>query len=126
MAQQETYPSPTAAATGSGVSPYQHNQPDPNDDQLDLNAHIHNHHNSHDVHASMAGQAYNTANAQQMSPRQQYGYPPGAAQMPYTGQIPGITGPGTPQTPEDSARKKSKVTRACDECRRKKVRSSVL
>ena len=121
MAQQDTYPSPTAAQTGSGVSPYQQTHQEPGDEHLDLNSQLQGASQHHDAHATMAGQAYNTAmNAQQLSqPAPTYGYP-AATPVPFQGTIPGITGP-SPQTPEDPARKKTKVTRACDECRRKKV-----
>lgn len=125
------YPSPPAPEhnhngfySGSSVPPQDQRQPDPEDLQLT---------------AQLSGSLANEADAQinQIDPSQNHQYENQQPQQ-YEGQQgqlglpmnhggmeqgqPGYGAPGTPGGSEP--KKRSKVSRACDECRRKKVKNS--
>ena len=124
MSHNTTYPSPSAAQVGDGAGPFyqQASRIGPQED-LDLTGHL---------SREMAPNANQNATATQEMQRmdQKFSQPLYAAQLQsYAQMSPAqhatpIQGPNTPSNgkgEESSARKKSKVSRACDECRRKKV-----
>lgn len=125
MSHNTSYPSPSAAQVGEGAGPFytQASQRIPPQDDLELSAQL-----SRDMETT-ANQSPNDGQGMHRID-QKYSqpiYPPHLQNFhPMTPQQgnPGQGGPITPgpiKSDEDSARKKSKVSRACDECRRKKV-----
>lgn len=129
---KDGYPSPTAAS-GNGLGPYPEHpdrpsEVEPSEDD-NLRAHL-----NHEINLASSGPVtqsgpYATSQPEQTYPPQQmsYGFSQGITDS-QTTPGPGFQHPiaiaPSPMTPsgEQSARKKPKITRACDECRRKKAR----
>ena len=124
MSHNTSYPSPSAAQVGEGAGPFYQQAPRvaPQED-LELTAHL-----SREMAPNASQTTTGTQELQRMD--QKFSQPLYAAQIQnYPQMSPAhhgtpAQGPNTPanaKSEESSARKKSKVSRACDECRRKKV-----
>ena len=124
-----SYPSPNASQIGAGTNPFYHpsQHPMPLTEQLHLSAHTHRespiaHQNTGGSQGPNHGFGTPQASGDSQGPREQYMDVPqqiaqGVLTTTESGRqdIPnGASGEGPPQ-------KRSKVSRACDECRRKKV-----
>ena len=115
MPATQSYPSPTAAQMGDGAHPFYTSQQQqlPSADELQLSAQL-----SRNVAPNMTG---NISDGQEMVPpnppaqdmRQQVS----AEELAQGGLDPNHD----PSFGDPTPRKRSKVSRACDECRRKKV-----
>ncbi|KAI9834075.1 MAG: hypothetical protein M1819_003360 [Sarea resinae] len=117
QAPPQTYPSPSTGQIGEGVPPFFSNQQRlPSPDNLQLSAQI-----SRNAAPTMTGST--NEGQEMMSPTQQGNgsvHSPSPAQLAAQGGMDANQDPnfGDPTAP----RKRSKVSRACDECRRKKIR----
>ncbi|MCJ1405570.1 Glucose-responsive transcription factor [Xylographa trunciseda] len=128
MSHNNAYPSPSAAQVGEGAGPFyaaQQAQRVPPQEELELSAQLSREIGPGNNQGVNDGQGMQQHVDQKFSqpmypPHQMQNYP----QMNTTPQ--GATARGFPNdtssVDESSARKKSKVSRACDECRRKKIR----
>ena len=117
MPATQSYPSPTAAQMGDGAHPFytsqQQQQTLPSADELQLSAQL-----SRNVAPNMAG---TISDGQEMVPPSQPAHDMrqqvSAEEMAQSGLDPNHD----PSFGDPTPRKRSKVSRACDECRRKKV-----
>ncbi|MCJ1386134.1 Glucose-responsive transcription factor [Xylographa soralifera] len=128
MSHNNSYPSPSAAQVGEGAGPFytaQQAQRVPPQEELELSAQLSREigpSNNQGVHDGQGMQQHVDQKFSQplYPPHQMQNYP----QMNTTPQ--GVAARGFMTEPsnvdDSSARKKSKVSRACDECRRKKIR----
>ncbi|MCJ1364994.1 Glucose-responsive transcription factor [Acarospora aff. strigata] len=115
MPATQSYPSPTAVQMGDGAHPFYTSQQQlPSADELQLSAQL-----SRNVAPNMTG---NIADGQEM-------VPPGQAMQDLRQQASpeelaqgGLDPNHDPSFGDPTPRKRSKVSRACDECRRKKIR----
>ena len=134
MAQKNgsSYPSPTAAQTGNGAGPYpgRHAEAQAPPDDLDLGVQlrqeIDNHNGSQvDINAGQGPARHDQPYQQPMYAQQAYSHMAmqptqlGPPQAPPA--VPQAISHNTPGSDDASGKKKSKASRACDECRRKKV-----
>ena len=127
MSHNNSYPSPSAAQVGEGAGPFyaaQQAQRVPPHEELELSAQL-----SREIGPGN-NQGVNDGQGMQQHVDQKFSqpiYPPHPMQSyPQMNATPqGAAGRGFLPDPsngdDSSARKKSKVSRACDECRRKKV-----
>ena len=127
MSHNNSYPSPSAAQVGEGAGPFytaQQAQRVPPQEEIELSAQLSREIGPGNNQGVNDGQGMQQHVDQKFSqpiypPHQMQGYP----QMNSTPQ--GVAARGFLTEPsnvdDSSARKKSKVSRACDECRRKKV-----
>ena len=119
------YPDPDAARAGDGAGPfYTHNQPAMNAQAaMELSAHLAREVGSGPSSDNNQTPAHGQDGNSHLEPKftrpinTAQNYPPHLQQISTPGQFP--TEPGNGE--ESANRKKSKVSRACDECRRKKV-----
>ncbi|MCJ1436004.1 Glucose-responsive transcription factor [Xylographa pallens] len=128
MSHNNSYPSPSAAQVGEGAGPFytaQQAQRVPPQEEIELSAQLSREIGPGNTQGVNDGQGLQQHVDQKFSqpiypPHQMQGYP----QMNSTPQ--GVAARGFLTEPsnvdDSSARKKSKVSRACDECRRKKIR----
>lgn len=110
----QSYPSPTAAQMGDGAHPfYTSQQQMPSADELQLSAQL-----SRNVAPNMTG---NIGDGQEMVPPNQPGQDLRRQASPEELAQGGLDPNHDPSFGDSAPRKRSKVSRACDECRRKKV-----
>lgn len=111
MSHNTNYPSPGAAQVGDGVGPFYTNQQQriPPQEDLDLSAQL-----SREIGPSL----------HQSQPTDQTRVDQKYSQLIYAQdhqRMPSTPGPAINNGEDPTGKKKAKVSRACDECRRKKV-----
>ena len=124
-----SYPSPNASQIGAGTTPFYHpNQHSiPFTEQLHLSAHTHHeppvvHQNTRGIQGSSHNFVANQASSDSQEPKERYmDVPQQIAQGILSATESSRPDPSNRAPGEEPLQKRSKVSRACDECRRKKV-----